>query len=79
MEITTVFFDLDGTLLPMDPDLFTKNYLELLAAKLASCGYEPKLLIDTIWAGTAAMVKNDGSRRNEEVFWEKFEIGRAHV
>ena len=72
MEITTVFFDLDGTLLPMDPDLFTKNYLELLAAKLASCGYEPKLLIDTIWAGTAAMVKNDGSRRNEEVFWEKF-------
>ena len=72
MGITTVFFDLDGTLLPMDPDLFTKNYLELLAAKLASCGYEPKLLIDTIWAGTAAMVKNDGSRRNEEVFWEKF-------
>lgn len=72
MGITTVFFDLDGTLLPMDPDLFTKNYLKLLAAKLAPCGYEPKLLINTIWAGTAAMVKNDGSRRNEEVFWEKF-------
>ena len=37
-QIEAVLFDLDGTLLPMDPDLFTKNYLELLAAKLASCG-----------------------------------------
>ena len=72
MGITTVFFDLDGTLLPMDQELFTKNYLKLLAAKLNPYGYESKLLIDTIWAGTAAMVKNDGSRRNEEVFWEKF-------
>lgn len=72
MDITTVLFDLDGTLLPMDQDEFVKGYFGLLAAKLAPRGYEAKRLIDGIWAGTAAMVKNDGSRVNEEVFWRKF-------
>lgn len=72
MRITTVLFDLDGTLLPMNQDEFTKGYFKLLAAKLALHGYEPKQLIDTIWACMAAMVKNGGTCSNEEVFWEKF-------
>ncbi len=72
MRITTVLFDLDGTLLPMDQDEFTKGYFKLLAAKLAPHGYEPKQLIDAIWAGTAAMVKNDGVQFNEAVFWAEF-------
>ena len=63
---------MDGTLLPMDNDKFTKGYFKLLAAKLAPYGYEPKQLVDAIWAGTAVMVKNDGSRSNEEAFWQKF-------
>lgn len=70
--ITTILFDLDGTLLPMDNDEFTKGYFKLLVKKLAPYGYEPQKLIDGIWAGTAAMVKNDGSRTNEQAFWEKF-------
>ena len=65
-------FDLDGTLLPMDQDEFTKGYFKLLAAKLAPYGYEPKTLIDTVWAGTAAMVKNTGVQTNEAAFWEMF-------
>ena len=28
MKITTVFFDLDGTLLPMDQDVFVKTYFK---------------------------------------------------
>lgn len=32
----------------------------------------PKGLIDAIWKGTAAMVRNDGSRTNEAAFWEEF-------
>ena len=72
MKITTVLFDLDGTLLPMDNDLFTKGYFKLLAEKLAPYGYEPKQLVDAIWAGTACMVKNDGSKTNEAAFWETF-------
>ena len=31
MKLTTVLFDLDGTLLPMDNDEFTKGYFKLLA------------------------------------------------
>ena len=70
--ITTIFFDLDGTLLPMDQDVFLKAYMGGLAAKLAPHGYEPNHLIKSIWKGTAAMVMNDGSLRNEDVFWNAF-------
>lgn len=72
MSIQFVLFDLDGTLLPMDQDVFTKRYFKLLAAKLAPRGYDPGALVDAIWAGTAAMVKNDGSAVNEEAFWKRF-------
>ncbi len=72
MAITTVLFDLDGTLLPMDQDVFTKLYFSLLAKKLAPLGYEPNALIEGIWSGTKAMVKNDGHGTNEEIFWEDF-------
>lgn len=72
MKITTVLFDLDGTLLPMDQDLFIKIYFGNLAKKLAPYGYDPKELMEAIWKGTAAMVKNDGSSTNETVFWNYF-------
>ena len=70
--MTTVLFDLDGTLFPMDNDAFTKGYFKLLAAKLASQGYDAQRLVDAIWAGTADMVANDGSQSNEAAFWKKF-------
>ena len=70
MAITTVLFDLDGTLLPMDQEVFVKAYFGGIVKKLAPRGYEARQLVDTIWRGTAAMVKNDGSKTNEEVFWE---------
>lgn len=68
----TVLFDLDGTLLPMDQDEFIKAYFGGLATKLAPLGYEPNKLINGIWAGTKAMVMNDGTMTNEEVFWKTF-------
>ena len=70
--IRTVFFDLDGTLLPMDQDVFVQAYFARLARKLAPRGYEPEKLIRSVWAGTAAMVANDGSKSNEAAFWDKF-------
>ena len=72
MALKTVLFDLDGTLLPMDQDEFVKAYFGRLAAKLAPHGYEPKKLIEAIWSGTMAMVKNTGEKTNEAVFWEDF-------
>lgn len=69
----TVFFDLDGTLLRMeDQDLFVETYFGLMAKKLAPLGYESEALLDAIWKGTSAMIANDGSRSNEEVFWAVF-------
>jgi len=73
VKYKAILFDLDGTLLPMDQDLFVKAYFSRMAAKLAPYGYEPKKLIDAIWTGTSAMVKNDGSATNEETFWQTFE------
>ena len=70
--ITTVFFDLDGTLLPMDQEVFLQAYLGGLAAKMAPYGYDPQLLVKSIWKGTGAMVMNDGSVRNDEAFWKTF-------
>ncbi|MBR3895257.1 MAG: HAD family hydrolase [Clostridia bacterium] len=72
MNVTTVFFDLDGTLLPMDQNRFVKAYFSGIAKRLAPLGYEPQALIEAIWSGTAAMIKNDGSRTNETAFWDRF-------
>ena len=68
--ITTLLFDLDGTLLPMDTEVFTKHYFSLLVQKLAPYGYEAKPLIGAVLAGIEAMAVNDGSVTNEEAFWQ---------
>lgn len=67
-----ILFDLDATLLPMDQDEFVKEYFKHLARKLAVHGYEAGALVDAVWKGTAAMVRNDGSRSNEDAFWSEF-------
>ncbi len=72
MKIKAVLFDLDGTLLPMDQDVFIKDYFTRLIRKVAPFGYDPVLLEKAIWKGSAAMVKNDGVRTNEEVFFDTF-------
>lgn len=70
--IKTVLFDLDGTLLPMDQDQFTRAYFEGLTKKLAPLGYEPMSLTAAVWAGTMAMIKNKGQDTNENLFWQVF-------
>jgi len=72
MKKSTILFDMDGTLVPFVNDDFIRLYFKGLTKKLAPLGYEPKKTIDDIWAGTAMMIKNDGSRLNSEVFWETF-------
>ena len=69
MSIKTILFDLDGTLLPMNQDLFVKSYLGNFAKKLTPLGYEAESFYKSMWAGVSAMVKNDGSVRNDEAFW----------
>lgn len=72
-KITTVLFDLDGTLLPMDIDTFTNVYFAELAKKAAAYGYtDAKALVAAVWKGTKAMVQNDGTVDNCERFWATF-------
>ena len=70
--VKTVLFDLDGTLLPMQQDDFTTAYFDGLSKKLAPYGYEPQRLVGGVWHGTKAMVKNNGTQTNEQVFWKEF-------
>ena len=70
MAITTVLFDLDGTLLPMDQDHFVKMYFGLLAKTLTPS--DPEALIKAVWVGTKAMMTNDGSKTNEDAFWDTY-------
>lgn len=72
MTDQAILFDLDGTLLPMDNDRFTKGYFHLLAQVAAPYGYEEKTLVPALWKGVGAMVKNQGSCSNCQVFWETF-------
>ncbi len=70
MRVKMVLFDLDGTLLPMDQDVFVEKHFELLTAKLEPYGYEKTDLTDAVWSGMAAMVNNDGGKTNEQAFWD---------
>ena len=71
--LQAILFDLDGTLLPMDNDYFTKVYFRHLAAAAAQWGYtDAGLLVKAVWAGVESMVKNDGRCTNYDAFWQTF-------
>lgn len=72
MKPKYIFFDMDGTLLPMDAGVFARTYFKVLTKKMLSHGYEPESLIDGINAGITATQTNDGTHTNEELFWEHF-------
>ena len=70
--MNTILFDLDGTLLPMDVEEFTKKYFGLIMQTMNENNRDGKMILDAILKGTMAMVRNDGNHTNEEVFWETF-------
>ena len=72
MKIKAVFFDLDGTLLPMDQDVFVSAYFHGLVSLLAPKGYDARTVGAALMQGIDAMVNNDGTKTNEQVFWDSF-------
>lgn len=70
--IKAIFFDLDGTLLPMNEKEFIELYFSLLYKKIENLGYSKENLTNIVWSGTKLMYKNDGSKTNEQVFWDYF-------
>lgn len=67
-----IFFDLDGTLLPLDEKLFVDIYFAELSKVFSEYNIESNKLVEAIWTATHEIIKNDGKRTNEEAFWEKF-------
>ncbi len=70
-DIKAILFDLDGTLLAVNLDLFIQQYLKLLSESLAHF-IAPKKLIPCLLKASAALDKNDGTKTNEKVFEEIF-------
>jgi len=70
-ELDTILFDLDGTLLPMDMNVFLKAYLYEVGNAFADMA-DPKLFIDHLLEATQFMLENNGKKVNSEVFAEKF-------
>ena len=70
--ITTILFDLDGTLLPIDQNEFIHTYFTYLAEKAAEYGYEKEPFLASMWKATGKMIVNDGSRKNMDAFWDGF-------
>ena len=70
--IKNILFDLDGTLLPMDLEEFTKIYFKKLHERFAELGYNADIVLKAVMAGTKVMMENNGEASNEEVFWNAF-------
>lgn len=71
-KITTVLFDLDGTLLPMDAENFEKLYLKSLAKHTGSL-LEPDKMLKSVYIGQKAMVEStDATQTNADVFYDTF-------
>lgn len=70
--LNTLLFDLDGTLLPMDNDEFTRGYFKYLVPHVMHLVEQDKF-IKLLWASTEKMVRDDDpSKTNEQVFKEDF-------
>ena len=67
-----IFFDLDGTLLPMELDEFLGAYFEAIAGFVARQGLDAKAFSAGLKAGIGAMASHDDGRTNHEAYWEAF-------
>jgi FMN phosphatase YigB (HAD superfamily) len=69
--IRAILFDLDGTLLDSDMDVFLPHYFKLLSARVAHI-VPPDEFVSHLMQASNAMVANDGRATNEEVFAAAF-------
>ncbi|MFZ7102247.1 MAG: HAD family hydrolase [Peptococcaceae bacterium] len=69
--LKAILFDLDGTLLPLDLEIFVSKYCAAIGSYFAS-KVEPKLFIKELMSATEVMINNSGELTNEEVFMKRF-------
>lgn len=69
--IKAILFDLDGTLLINNVEVFMYNYFNLLKEEFERLGYD-KNLLQNLNLAVEKMLKNNGPKTNYEVFWDEF-------
>ncbi|QQE79608.1 HAD family hydrolase [Alicyclobacillus sp. SO9] len=70
--LRTLLFDLDGTLLPLDLDVFMKAYFGKLVHHVHGV-IDEQQIVSEVWKATKAMISSeDASRSNEQVFKDVF-------
>ncbi|MGI6066349.1 MAG: HAD family hydrolase [Bacillota bacterium] len=69
--LKVLMFDLDGTLLPLDFDLFFHKYFETIAPYFQEI-IEPAIFVKKLMASTYDMINNPGQFTNEQVFMDSF-------
>ena len=70
--IDSILFDLDGTLLHFSQAAFLNVYFAELSKVFIKFDLDVELSTKAVWAGTKAMVLNDGSQPNAGRFWASF-------
>ena len=70
-SIQAILFDLDGTLLSNNMDVFLPHYLKLLSVRTAHI-MPPERFVAHLLRATESMIANDGRATNEEVFAKAF-------
>lgn len=65
-------FDLDGTLLTIETDHFLKYYFGALSSEFEDLFKQQDDFIEILMDSTEKMIKNDGSRSNQQAFMEAF-------
>jgi FMN phosphatase YigB (HAD superfamily) len=70
-RLKAVLFDLDGTLLDVDINIFMDHYVNALAAHVAHM-VPPQRFVPCLMQGSQAMLANDGRDTNQAVFDQVF-------
>lgn len=67
-----IFFDLDGTLLPMELDEFMSSYFKAIGLYVAERGVEISAFKTGFENGVKAMATHDDGSSNYDAYWETF-------
>ena len=78
--LTSVFFDLDGTLLPIDTHAFMQRYFTELERHFVLLGVDGRAAMSAVEVATRAMLSPDGMTTNARRFWDCFftTMGDSH-
>ena len=72
-KITTILFDLDGTLIRMDQDEFIRLYFVSILDKIGRLGFDVAVVRNALEAAVVATLRNDSGLSNEQRFWQVFD------